>query len=241
MVLLVYIDESGQPHQINEGPYVLASIAIDEAYLEDASSTIYSFIEGVENRFGIKIDEIHTKHLVKGNGVWSKIRMKERALLFQEIADIIARLDIVLNIVAAIKSRPGVKIASPYGIRKHVIKMLIERLYLTRSKYKIAIIVFDSNTIGIDANIRKEVEEGIKLGLSQPTYRLYISFSNSKREPLIQIADYIAYLMKYILMKQYKWQYFDFEKAFLTIEAKIRKCPNKNSYENCGLKVWNIE
>jgi len=239
--LLIFVDESGQPHQIDEGPYVLSSIAVDEENLGEVNDSITSFIDNVRNRFNIDVSEIHAKYLVKGNYAWRSIRMEERARLFQRIANIISNLNITLNIVSAVKKRPGVKITSPYGIRKHVIKMLLERLYLTPSKYSIAVMIFDSSSIKIDINIRKEVEEAVEEALSPQTYRLYVSFSNSKKEPALQIADYIAYLMKHILMKQYKWGKFDFEKAFLTIESKIRRCPHKDVYEGCGLKVWEIE
>ncbi len=240
MVLLIYIDESGQPHQIDEGPYVLASVAINEDSFESVVSSINTFIDGIQRDLGIQVDEIHTKQLVKGNGIWKAVPMSKRAKIFQRFAEVIASQDLILNIVAAVKERPGIKIANPYSIRRHLIKTLVERLYLTPSLSNIALAIFDSNTVGIDVNIRKEFEKGIKESLTQPTYRLYITFSDSKREPPIQIADYVAYLMRHILMKQYKWAAFDFEKAFLTIEQKIRKCPNKDTYNNCGLKIWEI-
>ena len=223
MVLLIFVDESGQPHQISEGPYVLSSVAIDEKYLDEVNNSITNFTVNVRRKFNIHVDEIHTKHLVKGNYAWKNVCMEKRAELFQEIANIISNLNITLNIVSAVKKRPGVKISSPYGIRRHVIKMLLERLYLTPSKYSVAIMIFDSYSIKMDANIRKEVEEAIEEALSPQTYRLYVSFSDSKKEPALQIADYVAYLTKHILMKQYKWAMFDFEEAFLTIESKIRR------------------
>lgn len=240
MALLVYVDESGKPYQIDEGPYVLASVAIDELELDNVVNVISSFINDVRRNLGISIDEIHTKHLVKGNEAWSRIPMPERAKVFQQFADIISSLNITLNIVAALKGRPGVKISSPPSIRRHVIKLLIERLYLTRSKYKVAIMIFDSIAFGMDANIRLDVEEGIKSSLSPQTYRLYVAFKDSREEQAIQIADYVAYLMRHILMKQYRWAYFNFEEAFLKIEPKIRRCPGSSCYNGCGLKIWYI-
>jgi len=239
--MLIFVDESGQPHQISEGPYVLSSVAIDEKDLDEVNDSVSEFINNVRKRFNIYVDEIHTKYLVKGNYAWKSVHMEERAILFQEFANIISSLNITLNIVSAVKKRPGVVISSPHGIRRHVIRMLLERLYLTPSEYNVAIIIFDSFSIKMDANIRKEVEEAIEASLSPQTYRLYVSFSDSKKEPALQIADYVAYLMKHILMKQYKWSKFDFERAFLTIESKIRRCPHDNTYEGCGLKIWEIE
>ncbi len=241
MALLVYVDESGQPYQIDEGPYVVVSVAIDEGELDKLNRAVKDLIMDINNRFGLRINEIHTKQLVKGNGPWNNVPMRKRAKIFQDIAEIIADLDIVLNIVAAVKSRPGIRITSFEGIRRHVLKLLAERLFMIYSQQKVTIIIFDSSTIGNDVKIKEDMERGIREGLISPTYRTYVSFSYSDREPGIQIADYVAYLTRHIITKQYKWQDFDFEKAFLTIEPKIRRCHGGNIYINCGLKIWEIE
>lgn len=241
MALLIYVDESGQPHQINEGPYVVASVAVDERELDKLNMAIEDLITNINDRLRLGINEIHTKHLVKGNSPWNNVPIETRAQIFQDIAEVIADLNIVLNIVAAVKSRPGIRITSFKGIRRHVLKLLAERLFMTPSRQRLAIIIFDSSTLGNDVKIREDMEKGIREGLTSPTYRTYITFSYSDREPGIQIADYVAYLTRYIITKQYKWQNFDFEKAFLTIEPKIRNCPGRSTYINCGLKIWEIQ
>jgi len=240
LALLIYVDESGQPYQIDEGPYVIASVAINENFFTTIATSINKFIEDLEKRFNRKFNELHTKSLVKGSNAWYNVPIHERAKVFIEFAQLISNQDLVLNIVAAVKKRPGVRISNPFGIRRHLIKLLVERLYLTPSSSEIGLIIVDSSTAGIDINVRREFDEGVRESLSQPTYRIYVTFSDSKREPPLQIADYVAYLMRHILMKQYRWHSFDFEKAFLIIESKIRKCRDEDTYEGCGLKVWEI-
>jgi len=169
--------------------------------------------------------------------------MGDRAKIFQDIAELVAGLNMVLNIVAVVKSKPGLEITKQRarGIRKHTLKLLLERLIMTRMDENIALIVFDSKNLREDANIRADIEKGIEEALTNPTYRTYIAFSYSHLEPAIQIADYVAYLTRYIVTKQYRWQSFDFEKAFLTIEPKIRRCPGEDRYEGCGMKIWEIK
>ena len=242
MTLLIFIDESGDPLQLNEGPYVISSVAVREEELGVIDNAFHDLIRSINGQYRIRVNEIHTKLLVKGNSPW-RIPIVERARIFQEIADLISRLNIVLNIVAVVKARPGVEISRrrALGIRRHALKLLVERLYMTRADEELALIVLDSKNLREDANIRRDVERGIEEGLANPTYRTYITFSYSHREPAIQIADYVAYLVRHIIMKQYRWQSFDFERAFLTIESKIRRCPGEETYEECGLKVWEIE
>ncbi len=134
-----------------------------------------------------------------------------------------------------------IKITSFEYIRRNVLKLLAKQLSTIHTQQKATIIVFDTSTIGRDARIKEDMEKGIREGLSKPTYKTYIAFSYSEQEPGIQIADYIAYLTRYIIIKQYKWQDFDFEKAYLTIEPKIKRCPGTNTYINCGLKIWEIK
>ncbi len=242
MTLLIFVDESGDPLQLDEGPYILSSVAVCEDKLGVVDSSFSRFLSHINNQYGIRVNEVHAKHLVKGNSPW-RLPMRDRARIFQEIAELVSRLDIVLNIVAVVKSRPGVEISKKRarGIRKHALKLLVERLYMTRADENIALIIFDSKNLREDANIRHDIEKGIEEALANPTYRTYITFSYSHLEPAIQIADYVAYLTRYIVTKQYRWQSFDFEKAFLTIEPRIRRCPGQNTYEGCGLKIWEIE
>ncbi len=103
MALLIYIDESGQLYQIDEGPYVVASVIVDESELYRLETAIRDIILSINSRFKLGITEIHAKHLVKGNKPWNNVSMKDRAKVFQDIAKVIASLNIVLNIVAAYK------------------------------------------------------------------------------------------------------------------------------------------
>ncbi len=240
MALIVYVDESGQPHQLDEGPYVIASVAIDEDRLPQVISAIENFVAGIRRSYGIDVDEIHTKNLVKGNREWYGVSIDTRRKIFEDFAQLVSNLDIVLNIVV-VKRGLGVRIASPEGIRSHAMKLLIERIFMTPSRYPIAILVFDSSTIGQDANIRSEVEKAVRESLAHRSYRVYVSFKDSIEEPAIQIADFVAYIVRSIKMHQYSWRGFNFEKAFLLFENRIRRCPGQDTYEGCGLKEWIID
>lgn len=240
MALMIYVDESGQPHQLDEGPYVIASVAIDENNLDAAVDAVKGFLERVSRVHGVNVGEIHTKCLVKGVGDWYGVPMRVRKAVFDEFAQLISGLDMVLNIVVVRKGRPGAKISSPEGIRKHAVKLLVERIFMTPSTHPVAILVFDSSTIGQDANIKRDVEEAVRTALTKPSYRIYVAFKDSREEPLLQVADYVAYVTRYIYTHQYRWKDFSFENAFLSFEDRVRRCPGQDTYEGCGLKVWEI-
>jgi len=240
MALMVYVDESGQPHQLDEGPYVIASVAIDERCLGGVIDAVRGFLARVSQSLGVRVSEIHTKNLVKGNGEWHGVPMRVRRAVFDEFARLIHGLDVVLNIVVVVKARPGARVSNPEGVRKHAIKLLVEGVLMTSSTHPIAVLVFDSSTIGQDANIRRDVEEAVRTALGRPSCRVYVAFKDSKEEPPIQVADYVAYVTKYVCMRQYRWRDFDFENAFLLFEDKIRRCPGQGTYDGCGLRVWEI-
>lgn len=133
MALLVFVDESGGPLQLDEGPYVLSPVAVREDYLDIIDDVFSHFISNISNTYGIQVNEIHTKYLVKGNSPW-RLSIRDRAKIFQDIAELVARLNIVLNIVVVVKSKPGLKITKQraQGIRKHILKLLLERLHTTQ-------------------------------------------------------------------------------------------------------------
>ncbi len=62
---------------------------------------------------------------------------------------------------------------------------------MTLSNYSIAVLIFDSSSIELDANIRRDDEEAVHTALTKPSYRVYVTFKDSREEPLIQIADYL--------------------------------------------------
>ena len=71
MCLFVYVDESGQPNQLDDGPYVLTSVIVSEEGVKNVVDQVRGFVEAVRGRYGINwLEEIHTKDLVEGSREW---------------------------------------------------------------------------------------------------------------------------------------------------------------------------
>ncbi|GAB6946949.1 hypothetical protein JCM16161A_10790 [Vulcanisaeta sp. JCM 16161] len=86
-----------------------------------------------------------------------------------------------------------------------------------------------------------DVEYAIRKSRARPTFRLSVVFRDSRNEPLIQVADYVAYVVRKIYMGHTQYRLFNFQHAFQLLESKIRRCPGKNTYRGCGLKEWVIK
>ena len=248
MALFVYVDESGHPKQLNDGPYVLASVIIDDKDLKNVSSQIMDFIETVRKKYNIsRLEEIHTKDLVKGSREWHGIDMGIRVQVFNDFANLIAGLDILLNIVVAMKAMKNVVIRNPDGVMARVITNLIERLFMTKPLYpnhSTVTLVFDESGSISYKSIDKNIKDAFKYSRAKQSFKysdIILMIKSSKDVPPIQIADYVAYVVGRIFNRQFQYREFDLKRAFHAFEDKIRKCPNKNTYRGCGLKVWEIK
>ena len=254
MTLFVYVDESGSPHALKENkknyysPYVLASVIIEDKDVKSVSNQIMDFIETVRKRYNISsLEEVHTKDLVKGKKEWHGIDMSIRVQVFNKFANLIARLNILLNIVVATKVTMNVTIRKPEGIRKHVITYLLERLFMTEPLYpnhSTVTLVFDKSGSISYEDINKDIKDAFKYSRAKPTFRyndIILTLKSSKDTPPIQVADYVAYVVGRRINKQSQYREFNFEHVFKIFEDRIRKCPNKNTYYGCGLKVWKIK
>ena len=69
-------------------------------------------------------------------------------------------------------------------------------------------------------------------------YRLLKAFETSVEEPPLQLADYVAYVVRRVFKGQLRHGAFNFGRAFQLFEGRIRRCPNSSAYHGCGLKVW---
>ena len=241
LILFCFIDESGQPYQLDEGPYVLAAITVKPDHLRSSEDKVRRFIVKWSEQLGFSIDEIHARQIVQGEQNWRSVSKSVRQQVLSEFALLVSSLPIVINSVAVVKE-VGAKIHNWQGIRQRVLVTLLERVILTpRYPPDVLIIAFDSAVAKQDYTVKCELEEAIGRTLVRHNTRLFTSFEDSKKSPLIQVADLAGYLIRNILVNRYKVQGINLEEPFLKIEPKIRRCPGTNTYWGCGLKIWRIE
>lgn len=241
LILFCFIDESGQPYQLDEGPYVLTAVSVKPDYLRSSEGKVREFIAKWNKQIGFNINEIHTRQIVQGEQNWRSISKSVRQQVLSEFAHLVSSLPIIINSVAVVKE-VGAKIYNWQGIRQHALATLLERVILTPCHPPdILIIAFDSAAARQDYMVKCELEEAISRTLVRHNTRLFTSFEDSKKSPLIQVADFAGYLIRNILVNRYKVHGINLEELFLKIESRIRRCPGKDTYWGCGLKIWKIE
>ncbi|WP_054855663.1 DUF3800 domain-containing protein [Vulcanisaeta sp. JCM 16161] len=121
---------------------------------------------------------------------------------------------------------------------------LIERVFMSKPWFpncSRATLIFDSQSPRENGRVKMDVEYAIRKSRARPTFRLSVVFRDSRNEPLIQVADYVAYVVRKIYMGHTQYRLFNFQHAFQLLESKIRRCPGKNTYRGCGLKEWVIK
>ena len=243
MCLFAYVDESGQPDQLDRGPYVLVSVVIDEGDVDYVSSQISGFINALPSRYGVGgVVEFHTIDVVTGSNEWRGVSEDVRARVFNDFAELISGLNFLLNIVV-VRAAGNVRVNKPDRVRRYAIMNLIERLFMAKSLYpnqSRVVMVIDSLGGVLNDRIRNDIEYAIKNSRARPTYKLLKAFESSVEEPPLQLADYVAYVVRRVFKGQLQHGAFSFGRAFQLFEGRIRRCPNGNTYHGCGLKVWEI-
>ena len=240
-MLLAYVDESGKPHQLREGPFVVAAAVIRSEELRAAEEKIHGFLKYWERRLKEHhpnmeippLEEIHTRAVVMGEGFWRGVRPRLRNEFILGAADLVGHLPLVFNIVV-LRMEPGAPL-DPRRVRYEVHKRLIERIVMTDSRVDEIVVKYDSAGFE-DHEIAVELLRGLREGYVQYRGRISIGFVDSKRSPLIQAADLMAYVTKMIEMGRLLVRRVEMDKAFLLLEPRIRRCPYKRSYVGCGLK-----
>jgi len=252
-VLLAHIDESGQPYQLKDGPFVLAAVTtplevidFDEAVVKRFLGRWLSQLQTGYPQLGIDAAEfeLHARSVVQGEGFWRKIKPDDRVRFLEEAADMIASLRSTLNIVV-IEREPGAEVKDWRGIRKHALRILVERILMSMYALpRILLVDYDTAAAKLDAELRNELREAAKTTKFKHKTRVYVDFHDSKHSPLIQVADFVAYIQRMVSMHKYAINYntakLDIEKLYLKIERRIRRCPGRTSYEGCGLKIWQL-
>ena len=239
LILFCFIDESGQPYQLDEGPYVLTAITVKPDHLRSSEDKVRRFIVKWSEQLGFSIDEIHARQIVQGEQNWRSVSKSVRQQVLSEFALLVSSLPIVINSVAVVKE-VGAKIHNWQGIRQRVLVTLLERVILTpRYPPDVLIIAFDSAAAKQDYTVKCELEEAIGRTLVRHNTRLFTSFEDSKKSPLIQVADFAGYLIRNILVNRYKVQGINLEEPFLKIEPKIRRCPRHKHL--LGMRPQNME
>ena len=121
---------------------------------------------------------------------------------------------------------------------------LVERLFMTKPLYpshSMVILVFDEPGGMLNVKIEGDIEYAVKNSRAKQTYdRIFNVFKSSVEEPPLQLADYVAYVVRRVFKGQLQHGAFSFGRAFQLFEGRIRRCPNGNTYHGCGLKVWVI-
>lgn len=252
-VLLAHIDESGQPYQLKDGPFVLAAVTTPLEVIDHDEDIVRDFLNKwlaqlTASYPQLNIDnsrfELHARSIIQGEGFWRKIDPSDRVSLLEDAADVIASMRSSLNIVV-VKREPGAVVSRWRGVRKHALRILVERILKTmRYPPHILLIDYDTAAARLDAELRDELREAAKTTIFEHNTRVYVDFHDSRQSPLIQVADVVAYIQRMVSMHRYEVRYgsavLDVEGIYLKIEQRIRKCPGSNSYKGCGLKVWQL-
>ncbi len=251
-ILFAFIDESGQPYQLDEGPYVLAAATVAPYNLVRVEGNIRSYLTRWSHRLGRDIPEIHAREIIQGESPpprtlqqnprrinWRRVDPRIRQEVIDRFSELIASQPILLNIVV-VEKRPGVRIHSQYGVRTRALTYLIERVLMSGRTPRILLLSIDSAALRQDTQLQIEVLNALSRVRVKHQARVFISFEDSENSPIIQIADVVAYIIRNVRMHRYTIGRINIENAFLNIERRIRRCPGTNRYERCGLKVWTI-
>ncbi len=248
---LAYIDESGHPHQLDFGPYVIATVMAPKKCINTITR---SLIEGTRRilepishvlQWFPKDAEIHTAEIVQGMKLWRKVKIKEKQRVLNDYSKLIVELPIK-SIIIIVKRELGSIVYNWRGLRVHAYKILVERILMSPGRPPRNInFIIDSASPGIDEKIRADIEIGLRSGLVNTTQtEIVINFADSKTEPLLQVADFYAYLFREAEMHRYKIQrgkyVIDLETPLLNALERVRKCPETDIYEGCGIKRWVI-
>ncbi|WP_243678750.1 DUF3800 domain-containing protein [Vulcanisaeta distributa] len=251
MCLMIFIDESGgKPNELGRGgPFVIASVAIDELSACDARNRVREFVGSVSRGgLGISISEIHASDLVGYSSEWRRKRVdiSRRVQVFNDFAQLISGLNILLNIVV-VRALGNVVVRNPGGVMRVAITNLVERVFMSKPWFppncSRATLIFDSQSPPREnSRVKMDVGYAIRKSRAKPTFKLSVVFRDSRDEPLIQVADYVAYVVRKVYMGGHtQYRSFNFQHAFQLLEGKIRRCPGKNTYMGCGLKEWVIK
>ncbi|ALL02083.1 hypothetical protein Pyrde_2040 [Pyrodictium delaneyi] len=240
-VLLAYVDESGKPHQLREGPFVVTAAMIWPEELRAAEEKIHGFLKYWERRLKEHhpnmeippLEEIHARTVVMGEGFWRGVKPRLRNEFILGAADLVGHLPVVFNIVV-LRMEPGAPL-DPHRVRYEVHKRLIERIVMTDPRVDEIVVKYDS--AGFENHgIAVELLRGLHEGYVQYRGEVSIGFVDSRRSPLIQAADLMAYVTRMVEMGRYLVRGIEIDRAFILLEPRIRRCPHSNDYEGCGLK-----
>lgn len=252
-ILFAFVDESGQPYQLDEGPYTLAAATVAPYNLVKVEDNVRSYLARWSRRLGRDIPEMHAREIIQGESPsprilqqnpkrinWRIVDPRIRQEAIDKFSELIASQPILLNIVI-VEKHPGVKIRSQYNVRTRALTYLIERILMSGRTPRILLLSIDSAALRQDAQLQIEVLNALSSVRVEHQTRVFISFEDSENSPIIQIADVAAYIIRNVRMHRYTIGRINIERAFLNIERRIRRCPGTNKYEGCGLKVWTIK
>lgn len=230
-MIFAFVDESGHPTQIRQGPYILCACLIpseqDVAYLEQ-------LVLDVKKKFNVPPNaEIKGKDIVEGHGPWRKIDRNVRVRFVEELLRELASYKNRQHpkyptfIVIALKQRWSSQSTRPGEILESGYELLCERILLTSNAWYISNIVpkstrlhivIDSTSSAMDAKIKDRIEKIIKYGKYISNYntplkeRIHVSFRDSKLEVGIQLADLVAYVARHYVMEIREKQGFPMDK-----------------------------
>ncbi len=245
--LYAFIDESGKPHQLYEGPFVLAAVTVTEDRVEECRYAVMRFIEEWNRMLQSEyiemkpvVSEIHAREVVQGEGFWRGVKPEHRNQFILSAAELVSRLPLYLNIVV-VRLAPGVEIRNPRGVRRHAFKLLVERILYSERHVDELLVFIDSAGVGEDEQIKAEIIRGVEEGFAELSGRPLVTFVDSRGEPLVQVADLVAYIVRNVEMHRYRVRGVDLGRAYRLIERRIRPCPGRETYEGCGLKRWLID
>ena len=239
-MIFAFVDESGHPTQIRQGPYILATCLVpseqDVAYLEQ-------LVLDVKKRFGVPLDaEIKGKDIVEGHGPWRKIRRDVRTRFVKSLLEEIAayrdrqRPKYPVFIIVALVHAWGRPVPEPEKILETGYELLCERIILTASawydagvvpKVSYLNIIIDSTSSATDAKIKDRIEKIVKYGKYIAKYRtplrerMYVSFRDSKLEVGIQLADLVAYVARHFIMRISERQGFPMDQYWNIIWERL--------------------
>ena len=246
-----YVDESGHPHQLDFGPYVVAAVVVPSDCLEKVTNELAEGTRRILDPIARVLPwfprdaEIHASEIVQGMKIWRRVKIEEKQRVLSEYAELLASLPITA-VVVIVKRKLGNRVYSWRGIRTHTYRMLMERILMASGKppYKLMVVI-DSSSPGADEKIRADIKVGLMSGyVEAKRTRVKIDFADSKAEPLLQAADFYAYMIREAAMHRYKIQrgkyVIDLETPLLKALVRLRRCPETGSIEGCGVKRWII-
>lgn len=219
----IAIDDTYGPNSANDSRYITGNrrtsvaVVFKDSQIDSIRNNMHECISYIRNDLSIEIDEFHFTDIYNRRGPWSKLNDMTNIRIFQAFAHIYNQYKWPIHI-QTIDERT---------LSDHNIKTLIGKVdtldLSDRQQLSLAFLLIKIKNLYINSNepLNLFVDEGIgkagklfgNMWFNDWPQNFNCSYESSAREPLLQIADFLAFSinrMTYLLTKNNRTK-FDLE------------------------------